>query len=254
MRIAVAGGTGAVGKYVVHAAERAGHEATSLSRATGIDLRTGVGLEAALEGVDVIVDATNGSTLSAAKATAFFTAVTRRLQEAGLAAGAGRLITVSIVNIDRVGSYGYYKAKLAQEAAALEGPLPVTIVRATQFHEFPAQIMQRAHAGPAYLVPRIRVQTVAARSVGEFLIEMAVDPPRQTTVDLAGPAAADLVDLARAVIRRRGISGKVIAIPFPGRAGRAMRSGALTPSAGARIVGPSFDEWLPGPDIEAVAL
>jgi uncharacterized protein YbjT (DUF2867 family) len=254
VRIAVAGGTGIVGKYVINAAERAGHQATSLSRATGIDLRTGVGLQAALEGVDVIVDATNENRLSAARATAFFTAVTRRLQDAGSAAGAGRLITLSIVNIDRVSSYGYYKAKLAQEAAALEGPLPVTIVRATQFHEFPAQIMQRAHAGPAYFVPHMRVQTVAARSVGEVVIEMAVDPPERTTVDVAGPAAADLVDLARAVIRRRGISGKVIAIPFPGRAGQAMRSGSLTPSTGALIVGPSFDEWLPGPDIEAVAL
>ncbi len=252
MRIAVAGGTGTVGRYVMKAAEQGGHVATSLSRATGIDLRTGVGLEGVLEGVDVIVDATNGSTVSATKATDFFTSVTRRLQQAGSAAGVGRLITVSIVNIDRLSSYGYYKAKLAQEAAALEGPLPVTIVRATQFHEFPAQIMQRAHAGPVYLMPRMRVQTVAARSVGEVVVNLAASPPEDTTVDVAGPAVAELVDLARAVIRRRGGSGQVVAIPVPGRAGRAMRSGALTPAAGALIAGPTFEEWLPGPDIDAV--
>ena len=254
MRIAVAGGTGTLGKYVMQAAERGGHDAKCLSRATGIDLRTGVGLEGALEGIDVIVDATNGSTVSAARATAFFTSVTRRLQQSGAAAGASRLMTVSIVNIDRVSGYGYYKAKLAQEAAALEGPLPVTIVRATQFHEFPAQIMQRAHVGSRYPMPRMRVQTVAARSVGEVVVDLAGDPPEQTTVDVAGPTIADLIDLARAVIRRRGITGKVVTVPFPGRVGAAMRSGALTPAAGALIVGPSFEEWLPGPDIEAVPL
>ncbi len=252
MRIAVAGGTGTVGKYVMEAAEQGGHVAKSLSRASGIDLRTGLGLEGALEGMDVIVDATNGSTVSAAKATAFFTSVTKRLQQAGSAAGVGRLVTVSIVNIDRVGGYGYYKAKLAQEAAALEGPLPVTIVRATQFHEFPGQIMQRAHAGPVYLVPRMRVQTVAARSVGKVVVDLAGEPPEKTTVDVAGPAVAELVDLARAVIRRRGGSGQVVAVRIPGRAGQAMRSGALTPAAGAIVAGPSFEEWLPGPDIDAV--
>ena len=40
MRIAVAGGTGMVGKYVVEAVTGAGHDAVVLSRSRGVDLRT----------------------------------------------------------------------------------------------------------------------------------------------------------------------------------------------------------------------
>ena len=71
--------------------------------------------------------------------------------------------------------------------------------------------------------------------------------------DVAGPAAADLVDLARAVLRRWGTKGRVVPLIVPGRTGRAMRAGALLPGGGARIAGPTFDEWLAGPDIEAVS-
>jgi len=56
VKIAVAGGTGTVGRYVVEAAERAGHEVTVLSRSTGVDVLTGVGLDAALHDVEVIID------------------------------------------------------------------------------------------------------------------------------------------------------------------------------------------------------
>ena len=147
MRIAVVGGTGTVGKYVVMAAEQAGHHVAALSRRVGVDVQTGAGLDAALVGVDVIVDVINVETLSRSKATAVFTESTRRLHRVGAAQGVSRLVTLSIVGIDRVPS-GYYQAKLAQEAAALDGPLPATIVRATQFHEFPAQAFKRVHPGP----------------------------------------------------------------------------------------------------------
>src|SRR5665647_1925678 len=41
MRIAVAGGTGTVGRYVVQAAEQSGHHVVVLSRRAGIDLQNG---------------------------------------------------------------------------------------------------------------------------------------------------------------------------------------------------------------------
>ena len=162
MRIAVAGGTGMVGKYVVEAITGAGHDAVVLSRSRGVDLRTDSGLAHALDGVEVIVDAANPDSISGAKATAFFTDVTARLQSVGFAHGVARLVTLSIVGIDRVPDYGYYRAKLAQEAVATAGPVPVTIVRATQFHEFPAQILGRARFGPLAAMPVMRVQPVAA--------------------------------------------------------------------------------------------
>jgi uncharacterized protein YbjT (DUF2867 family) len=253
MRIAVAGGTGTVGKYVVSAAERAGHEVAVLSRRTGVDVQRGDGLDAALQGVDVVVDTLNAESMSRSKATAIFEATARRLQRAGAAQGVSRLVTLSIVGIDRVPGFGYYQAKLAQEAAALEGPLPVTIVRATQFHEFPAQVLARTGVGPFGLVPRMRVQPVAARALGGVLVEVASVSPEETMVEVAGPEPADLVDLARATVARLGRRVVVVPIRVPGRAGQAMRSGAVLPGPGARLVGPRFADWLKGDDLAAVA-
>jgi len=252
MRIAVAGGTGTVGKYVVLAAEQAGHQVGVLSRRTGIDVRTGDGLDAALAGVDVVVDATNPSTTNGAKASAFFTEVSRRLQHVGAAQGVSRLVTVSIVGIDRVPGFGYYQAKQSQEGAALDGPLPVTIVRATQFHEFPAQILGHAHLGRIGVMPRMRVQSIAARTVGEVVVEVATAPPGEITVEVAGPEPADLVDLARAIASRPDHRMAVVPLRVPGRAGKAMRSGALLPRPGVRLAGPGFADWLNGEDLAAV--
>jgi uncharacterized protein YbjT (DUF2867 family) len=254
MRFAVAGGTGVVGRYVVEEAARAGHEAVALSRSTGMDLTSGVGLQHALEGVDVIVDATNGSVFNRKKAAQFFTTVTGHLHRAGAAAGVSRLITISIVNIDKVSGYPYYQAKLAHEEAAFNGPIPATVVRATQFHEFPAQIMQRTKAGPVAMVPNMVVQTVAARAVGRAVVAAAAaEQLEHKTIDVAGPEKAELVDLAKKIVKRLGRQVTVLSVPVPGRSGRAMRSGALTPGPGARIVGPTFEEWLAGDDIDAVA-
>ena len=95
MRIAVAGGTGAVGKYVVEAARQAGHEVVSISRRSGVDVRTGAGLFEALQGVEVIIDTTNAGTTKRAEATAFFTEVAGQLQATGAAQGvslSGRVV------------------------------------------------------------------------------------------------------------------------------------------------------------------
>lgn len=252
MRIAVAGGTGTVGRYVVQAAEQSGHHVVVLSRRAGVDVRKGDGLDAALEGIEVVVDAAHAGTTNRAKATAFFCEVSRRLQTVATAQGVTRLVTLSIVGVDRVPGFGYYQAKLAQEAAVLEGPLPVTIVRATQFHEFPAQILGRTRMGPVAVVPRMRVQSVAARTVGEVLLEVATGSPRQEMVEVAGPEPADLVDLARSVVARRDQRVAVIPVRVPGRSGKAMRSGALLPTPGVRLAGPGFADWLAGEDLAAV--
>ena len=240
-----------MGRHIAEACRQAGCEVNVLSRRMGVDLTTREGLDAALEAVTVIVDASNSRSQSRAKATAFFRTATANLQRAGEAAGVQRLVTISIVNVDRLNT-GYYQAKLAQEAAALAGPLPATILRATQFHEFPLQVMSRLRIGRLALVPGMRVQTVAARAVGETIAEMVADPPASTRIDVAGPEVRDLVELARATSTRLGHGTKVLGLPVPGRLGKAMRSGALTASGDARIAGPTFEEWLTGDDVFAV--
>jgi len=248
MKIAVAGGSGTVGRYAVAAARQAGHDVVVLSRSAGVDVLTGQGLDDTLAGAEVVIDALNPPSITRVRATEFFTRTTARLQDAAAASGARRLVTLSIVGLERVPGYGYYEAKLAQEAQARRGSLPVTVLRATQFHEFAGQILARSRRGPVALMPRARIQPVAAQTVGEALVAAASDPAEPDMVQLAGPEPAELVDLARALVRRRGQRVAVLGLHLPGAAGRAMRSGAMLPDPRTPLAGPTFQEWLLGPD------
>ena len=241
MRIAVAGGTGVVGRYVVQAAKDAGHEVVVLARSEGVDTRTGEGLAQALDGVEAVIDATNAGTTEEAPATGFFTASAANLQRVGAEQGVRHLVVLSIVGIDRV-PVGYYAAKLAHEQAALAGPVPTTILRATQFHEFAAQMIVWNRDGDVARIPNLRVQPVAARTVGRTLAELAVAPPQEPAADLAGPEQADLVALARRLADhlRLGVEVQVLEPDVP--------AGALIPDDSAHIEGPTFGRWLTSDD------
>lgn len=242
MKVAVAGGTGVVGRHVVEVAKAAGHEPVVLSRAAGVDLLDENRVANALRGADVVIDVANAPTLSEKRATAFFTEIDERLSRLGAQAGASRLVALSIVGIERV-SWAYYRAKLAQEKAARRGPLPVTIVRATQFHEFPGQVLDRAHLGPLAAVPVMAIQPIAARSVAEFLVRSAEQPPSSEVAEIAGPRPEDLVALARATARGNRRHVVVVPIRVPGAAGRAMRRGDLRPGPDAELLGPTYADW-----------
>src|ERR687886_934043 len=134
-KIAVTGATGRLGSHLVEILSQRGHDVVAIARSTGVDVVSGEGLDEALAGVETIIDAATGPSPDEEEATAFFTASARNLQRAGAAAGAKRIVVVSIIGIDKFRG-GYNAAKLAQEQTLLEGPLPVRIVRAAQFHEF----------------------------------------------------------------------------------------------------------------------
>ena len=245
-RIAVAGGTGVVGRHVVEALRRSGHEPVVLARSTGVDVTTGRGLAEALAGATAVVDVTNRETLRRKAAGAIFEAATRHLLEASRTAGVGHLVVLSIVGVDRVPS-GYYAAKLRQEEHALGGNVPATVLRATQFHEFAGQILERSTVGPVAPVPRMRVQPVAAREVGEVLAELATGPPLGGRTELAGPEQHDLVDMARRVVAARG-GPRVLPVRLPGKAWSAMSGSGLLPGPDARLGAQTFTQWLTTPD------
>lgn len=242
MRVAVAGGTGVVGRHVVEALSTAGHQPVVISRSRGVDVVSGHGLPAALDGVDAVIDVANIVTLSRRGATRFFTGVSRGLQEAGHAAGVRHLVTVSIVGVDRVG-LGYYQGKLAQEAVALGGPVPGTVLRATQFHEFAEQTLERMR-GPIAFTPRMRMQPVAASEVAARLVELAEGEPRGMAEDFAGPEIHELVDLVHQVSTVRGLRRPVVPVRLPGATGRAMTTGGLLPRDGGPRGRGTFQEWL----------
>jgi uncharacterized protein YbjT (DUF2867 family) len=250
MRIAVAGGTGVLGRHVVQEARERGWDVVSLSRSSGVNVETGVGLVDALAGADAAIDATNVVTVRGGPATRFFESSARNLQAAASRQGVAHLVVASIVGVDRLGGFGYYGAKVTQERLHLDGRVDATILRATQFHEFPGQVLRRSTVGPVAVVPRLRVQTVAARAVAAALVDAAAAGPfRGRLPDVAGPApATELPELASAVLARRGRRSTVLGLPLPGAVGRAVRSGALLPAADGVLTGPTFEEWLIGPD------
>lgn len=252
MRIAVAGGTGVVGSQVVHALRADGHDAVALSRATGVDLVTGTGLDAALEGVDAVVDNANVSTLSADAAVRFFEASTGNLVAAARRAGVSHLVLLSIVGIDRM-PHDYYAGKLAQERVVEAAAVPWSILRATQFHEFAGQLYERARLGPLHVAPRARVQPIAAREVGAHLAKLAVAAPQGRAADLAGPQEERLDEMVKAFARRSGHGGWVPSVSLPGAQMKAMRAGFALPAEGAILGVQTFAEWLDETDARRVA-
>jgi len=174
-KIAVAGATGRVGHHVVDVLEERGHDVVRMSRSQGVDVITGNGLAAALAGVECVIAAATGPSPEQEAATTFFTTAARNLHEAGQRAGVQRMIVVSIIGTDRF-TAGYGAAKIAHERAMLSGPIPVRVLRAAQFHEFVAQLVDWGTQGDVSYVPRMRTQLVAARTVAEALADLATEP------------------------------------------------------------------------------
>ncbi|GAB2481443.1 SDR family oxidoreductase [Jatrophihabitans fulvus] len=249
MRLAVAGGTGTVGRMVVDQARAAGDTVAVLARSEGVDLRTGAGLDEALAGCDAVVDVSNIATLSRRRSEEFFAAATGNLVRASGTAGVAHLVVLSIVGVDEVG-LGYYTGKRRQEQIARAGPVPATVLRATQFHEFAAQSLARA-LGPVVPVPRMRCRPVAAGEVAGHLVSLARGPALGQAPELAGPEEAEMTDLVRRLLRRRADRRLVVPVRLPGGAGRAMAGGGLLPRAGGPRGEVTFEQWLGSADARA---
>lgn len=247
-RIAVAGATGRVGRHVAELLEADGHEVVAIARSAGVDVVTGEGLDEALVGIDGIVDAATGPSPDREAATAFFTAAARNLHEAGARAGARQVVVVSIIGVDRMRG-GYSAAKVAHERAHLEGPLPVRLVRAAQFHELVSLVIDWGRRGDVAYVPEMRTRLVAARTVAEVLAELAAGPPPRPSgapvVEIAGPREESMVAAARLLAARRGEPARVEGVSDASDPDAALYTGgALLPGPGAVIGGPAFAEWL----------
>lgn len=200
MKTAVIGGTGFVGTRLVEKLRSAGHEATPHGRSTGLDLLTGVGLPDALRSVDVVVLTIDAPSFDAA-ASPFFRSTTLNLLAAADRAGVGHLVLLSIVGVPGV---DYYKAKILQEDLIGSGPIPFSVVRATQFMEFVEPIMSWTSDGDVVRLPATRLQPIAVDDVVGTLVDVATGPPVNGTVNVAGPGVFPLDELGRVTLRARG--------------------------------------------------
>lgn len=245
MRIAVAGGSGVVGRLVEQEALRRGHQVRTLARAAGVDVFSGRGLVDALQDVHCVIDTLSVATQSDRTSTRFFSETTRRLLAAETQAGTTHHIALSIVGVDRA-PFGYYAGKVAQEKLVSEGSVPWTIQRATQFHEFAAQTIARASLGPVRLAVNMRTQPIAAHEVAVRLVDQAEAAPQGRAHDLAGPHEESLARMMRAYAERCGYRGRMPAVSLPGAFGKATRDGRLLqdPSIATDLGTLRFDAWL----------
>jgi uncharacterized protein YbjT (DUF2867 family) len=256
-KIAVAGATGRVGRYVVEALQAGGHEVVPIARSLGVDVITGDGLADALTGVACVIDAATGQSPDLTEATKFFTTAAQNLHQVGQHAGVQRMIVVSVIGIDKF-SGGYAAAKVAHETAMLSGPIPTRIVRAAQFYELMPQGLEWGRQGDVIHVSKMRSQPVAARTVGQLLADVATDPAwaaapssAAPTLEIAGPQEEDSVELAKRFVARRGDDVRIEEVSDPNDPDSVLnQTGALLPGPDAILAGPTFEEWLDSPDYE----
>jgi uncharacterized protein YbjT (DUF2867 family) len=247
MKIVVIGGTGLIGSKVVATLREQGHEAVAASPRLGVDTITGEGLAAALAGASVVVDVSNAPSFEPAAVLAFFETSTRNLLAAEAAAGVGHHVALSIVGIDRSPDNGYFKAKLAQEKLIAAGPIPYSIVRATQFFEFIDGIADAATTGIEVHIPPVAFQPIAAADVAHAVAGVAVSAPLNGRVEIAGPERLRFDHVVRRRLRERNDARQLIADPHASYFGAVPSEQALVPLNGAQLGTIRFEDWLNQP-------
>ena len=235
--ILVTGGTGTLGRAVVPRLLVRGRTVRVLSRHPGepadgveyvtADLETGEGVDAAVQGVSVIVHLAGSTTGDDVKA--------EHLVRAARDAGSPHIVFISVVGADRVPvvsgvdrkMFGYFASKRAAEEVVAESGLPWTTLRATQFHDLMLSAVGGMARMPVIPVPGgFHFQPVDTGEVADRLVELAFGEPAGLVPDMAGPRVYSFKELVRDYLRTSHKHRPIVPIHAPGRAAGAFRSGA----------------------------
>jgi uncharacterized protein YbjT (DUF2867 family) len=242
MKIAVIGGTGLIGSQVVKILNASGHEAVPHSPSSGVDLLSGQGLPEALKGADVVVNLTNSPTFDDAS-PAFFQTTMDNLLAAAKAAGVGHAVILSIVGAELVPGLAYYRAKVLQEDILKAGPVPYSIVRATQFFEFMPAVLSWTSDENTVRLPETRVQPIASADIAQEVADVSAGSPLMGTRNIAGPEVFRLDELGKITLAARGDHRTVVADDSAGMFAAASGD-ALIAKEGALIAKTTYREWL----------
>ncbi len=244
MKIVVIGGSGLIGSNLVNRLRQTGHDVVAASPRSGVNTITGEGLPAALAGAAVVVDVANSPSFEDKAVLEFFQTAGRNLATAEAAAGVGHHLALSVVGADRAPDSGYLRAKVAQETLITASKIPYTILRATQFFEFIGPIAEAGAQGDVIRLSPALLQPIAADDVAAALADLAVGPPLNGTVEIAGPDAWPLDHFARKLLSARGDRRQVVADIHARYFGTALNDRTLTPGERPRLGPTGFDDWL----------
>ncbi len=244
MTVVVTGGSGGLGREVMRALADLGRPALAASRRTGFDLATGAGLGHVLAHAEVVIHA---ATHPLRPRTVDLDGTRRMIKVLQREGPPPHLVYVSIVGCDR-NPYPYYRAKHACEVALQRSGLPVTVVRATQFHSLVEAIARGATLGPIALAPKLTFQSCDPAWVAGRLVEVALGRPPVGFLrgdDLAGP---EQVTLGEAITKIESAAGrpspKLLTLPAIGGTLRAFAAGSNLPDGAAQTGGVCFSQWL----------
>lgn len=244
MRIIIIGGSGLIGAKLVKILRASGHEVISASPSSGVDATTGRGLAEALKGAHVVVDVANSSSFDEQAAIEFFEKSNRNLAAAEKEAGVGHHVALSIVGTDRLADSGYFHAKNVQERMIKNAGIPYTIVQSTQFFEFLKSIAQSATMGQTVRLPPVFFQPIAADDVAAILADMAVKPPANLTIEIAGPQKGRFPDVMEEYLKATQDSLPVIADEHARYFGMVVAEDSLVPGKNPRLGAITLKNWL----------
>jgi uncharacterized protein YbjT (DUF2867 family) len=247
MKIVVIGGSGLIGSKLVNTLRKHGHEVVAASPSSGVNSLSGEGLAEALKGASVVVDVTNPPSFEAAVSLEFFETSTRNLLTYEAAAGVGHHIALSVVGMERLPEYGYFRAKIAQEKLIMGSSIPYSIIRATQFFEFIGRIAQEATKGNTVRLASALIQPMAADDVASAVAKIAVSTPLNGTVEIAGPDQFRLDELLRRDLAAFNDPREVISDPHARFFGGELSERTLVPYNDARLGKTRFESWLSQP-------
>src|SRR3954452_16751920 len=243
MRIVIIGGTGLIGSKTANILRQGGHEVIAAAPNTGVNTITGEGLKAALAGAQVVIDLANSPSFEDKAVLEFFETSGRNLLAAEAATGVRHHVALSIVAIDRTDN-GYFRAKVAQEKLVESSGIPYTIIRSTQFLEFLRGIADSSADGNVVRLPPVLFQPIAADDVAANVAEVALAPPRNGIVEIAGPERAPFNEIVARYLKTVGDPREVVRDPEARYWGGRVEERSLVPLGEARLGSIGLDDWL----------
>lgn len=244
MKITVVGASGMMGSKIVRELERSGQDVNGVSTGSGVDAYTGEGLQAALDGADIVIDVTNSGSFGDSNALGFFKQAGKNLLTAAKQAGVGHYLALSVVATDRLVENDYFRAKMVQENLIRASGLPHTIIRSAQFFEFFNGIISAAAEGNGLRLPPALVRPIAADEASTLISRIMVGSPRNDIVEIVGPEPVQLDQLAREILTATEDTRAIAIDPEAPFFGVELAKTTLLPGANALSGSVTFHDWL----------
>jgi uncharacterized protein YbjT (DUF2867 family) len=197
-----------------------------------------------MAGTDTVIDLANSPTFQGDAPLEFFRTAGRNVLDAEARAGVGHHLALSVVGTERLSSSDYFRAKLAQEQLIAASGIPYTIVHSTQFFEFLPSIIQSGVEGDTVRLPSALVQPIAAEDVADAVARLALSPPANGIVEIAGPEREPMSDLARRFLSITRDSREVVGDEHARYFGAELQRDTLVPARKGWQGALNLERWL----------